>query len=306
MQLSTILPYGSREMSCDLPRLYGDPSLPTHMNSLRELALSITAFKVWCRRKLAISLVSQELSPVSWKYGRPTSANTSEASFRRRDYLSNALWLLVLAFRPLVREVQNWPTVLRYYLTRDSAPAVVIRFRNNDVLVAPRDYIFEAIAGTLLVNSYSFRGSPSVVVDVGASIGDFALLASRDHGTRVYAFEKDSGYARYLKDNMTLNARRSVRVFAEAANRHTLKKIIESHEDRIDFLKVDCEGCEYDLLLRCPCEVIAKVKFIALEIHERPPYSKTDLTDYLKTSGFQVSEIRTFVHGHRVYAQRQS
>src|SRR2546428_733074 len=85
----------------------------------------------------AISLLSQELSPISWKNGRPASANTSEAPFRRRDYLSNALWLLFLAFGPLVREVQNWPTVLRYYLCRYRDPAVAIRFRNHDVLVAP-------------------------------------------------------------------------------------------------------------------------------------------------------------------------
>src|SRR2546425_348966 len=130
------------------------------MNSLKELAISVAALKRRCTCKPAISLLSQELSPISWKYGRPASANTSEAPFRRRDYLSNALLLLFLAFGPLVREVQNWPTVLRYYLCRYRDPAVAIR--------------------------------------------------------------------------------------------HTLKRIIGSQEDKIDFLKVDCEGCEDDLLLHCP------------------------------------------------------
>lgn len=276
------------------------------MNSLRELAISVAAFKVCSSFKPAISLLSQDLSPVSWKYGHSTSANTSNAKFRRRDYLSNALWLLFLAFRPLVCKVQNWPTVIGYYLSRDRAPAVAIRFRNHDVLLAPRDYIFEAIAGTLLVNSYRFRGSQSVVVDVGASIGDFALLASKGNGNRVYAFEKDSGYARYLRDNMNRNRRRYVRISNEAANRYTLKTVIDSHEDKIDFLKVDCEGCEYDLLLNCSPEVLAKVKSIALEVHERPPYSKEALSDCLRASGFQVSETQTFMHGHRMYARRQS
>jgi len=121
-----ILPYGSRETSSDLPSIYRRPS-----------AISVAALKRRCTCKPAISLLSQELSPISWKNGRPASANTSEAPFRRRDYLSNALWLLFLAFGPLVREVQNWPTVLRYYLCRYRDPAVAIRFRNHDVLVAP-------------------------------------------------------------------------------------------------------------------------------------------------------------------------
>jgi hypothetical protein len=59
-------------------------------------------------------------------------------------------------------------------------------------------------------------------------------------------------------------------------------------------------------LLHCPVEVLAKVRCIALEIHERPPYSKTDLTNRLRASGFQVSETRTYMHGHRVYARRLS
>ncbi len=90
------------------------------------------------------------------------------------------------------------------------------------------------------------------------SIGDFALLAFRGNRIRVYEFEKDSEYAHYSKDNMNLNGRRSVRIFAEAANRHTLERIIESHEEGIDLLKADCEGCEYDLLLRCLLKFLQK------------------------------------------------
>jgi len=241
----------------------------------------------------------------SWKYARPTSANTSTASLGRRDYLSNFIWILFLAFRPLVREIENWPIVLRYYLSRSNVPAVTIRFRNHEVLQAPRGYIFEAIAGTLLLNAYRFDGSPTVVVDIGASVGDFALLASRKSGTRVYAFEKDSGYYSYLRENMELNRRHSVRVFQTAADRQTLGSIIEAGEEKIDFLKVDCEGCEYDLFLHCPATVLAKVKVIALEIHERPPYSKVSLIAYLRAAGFQVSESDAFWRGHFVYAFRE-
>jgi precorrin-6B methylase 2 len=194
---------------------------------------------------------------------------------------------------------------MRYYLSRSNSRAVTIRFRNHDVLLAPRGYIFEAIAGTLLSNTYRLNGSPSVVVDIGASIGDFALLASRKKGTRVYAYEKDLGYCTYLRENMELNRRHSVRIFHGSADGQTLASILELGEENIDFLKVDCEGCEYSMLLHCPATVMARVRVIAMEIHERPPYSKGSLIDHLKSSGFEVSESEAFWRGHYVYASRE-
>ena len=80
-----------------------------------------------------------------------------------------------------------------------------------------------------------------------------------------------------LKDNMNPNGRRSVQIFDRAANRHTLKRIIESHEDKIDFLKADCEACEYELLLHCHAEVLARG-----EIHRsRNPREATLFEDRL-------------------------
>lgn len=249
---------------------------------------------------------SLRISQVAWKYTRSTPGNTSQSAFGRKEYLSNVKWILFLAFRPLVLAVENWPTVLSYYLSRSRAATVAIRFRNRDVLIAPRGYTFHAIAETLLLNAYNFQRSPSVVVDIGASIGDFALLASRDSRTRVYAFEQDFGYFRYLQENMELNRRHSVRVFHTAADRRTLASIIDGGEEKIDFLKVDCEGCEYDLILHCPIAVLNRVRLIALEIHERPPFLKASLITHLKASGFQVSESEGFGKGHHVYAWRST
>jgi hypothetical protein len=91
-----------------------------------------------------------------------------------------------------------------------------------------------------------------------------------------------------------------------AADRRTLGSIIDGGEEMIDFLKVDCEGCEYDLLLHCPVAVLNRVKFIALEIHDRPPFLKASLITHLKTSGFHISESERFGLGHHVYAWRDA
>jgi len=48
------------------------------------------------------------------------------------------------------------------------------------------------------------------------------------------------------------------------------------------------------------------VRFIALEIHERPPFLKASLITHLKASSFQVSESEGFGKGHHVYAWRST
>src|SRR5438093_8265707 len=98
-----------------------------------------------------------------------------------------------------------------------------------------------------------------IVVDVGASIGDFVLLASRNRSAVVYAYEPKLEVFQYMKKNVDANNLRGVFLFNVGADETTLQSIIENAQKEIDFLKVDCEGCEYKLLLRCPFSVLDKI-----------------------------------------------
>jgi hypothetical protein len=182
-----------------------------------------------------------------------------------------------------------------------------IILRCGDILNVPEDYLFEAIAETLLLNVYGFEklNSGDVVVDVGASIGDFALLASGNPEVRVYAFEPSPQYFRYLRSNVSSNKRRTVRMFNVPAGRQTLDTILNVYgEPRIDFLKVDCEGCEYKLLLQRAHGSLGTVRRIAMEIHEAPGYNKESLKGFLKREGFIVTEKINF-RGHYLFASRE-
>ena len=47
--------------------------------------------------------------------------------------------------------------------------------------------------------------------------------------------------------------------------------------ERCDFLKLDCEGAEYEILLRAPSDVYARIHRVALEYHDW-------ITDHTTTS----------------------
>ena len=73
----------------------------------------------------------------------------------------------------------------------------------------------------------------------------------------------------------------------------------EKRIDTCDLLKIDCEGSEFDILYACPEPVLAKVRQMAVEVHEGPgPDRNIDaLADFLEANRF-----RTNRDGHMLYA----
>lgn len=73
----------------------------------------------------------------------------------------------------------------------------------------------------------------------------------------------------------------------------TLKKIfIDNKLATIDFLKLDCEGAEYEILFNTPKTYLRKIKKIALEAHLVDGYSISQLKDFLSDCGFDLMHIK--------------
>ncbi len=69
----------------------------------------------------------------------------------------------------------------------------------------------------------------------------------------------------------------------------TIPKVVaENKLERIDFLKVDCEGSEYEILLNLPPEVFRKIRSICLEYHAVEGYTGKDLADRLESLGYAI------------------
>lgn len=74
--------------------------------------------------------------------------------------------------------------------------------------------------------------------------------------------------------------------FKESVDATTLKEIIDMFNDEyIDFLKMDCEGCEYKVLRSISKEYFSKILNLTLEYH----HGLQDIPELLTKQGFYIS-----------------
>jgi len=164
------------------------------------------------------------------------------------------------------------------------------------------------------------------ILDIGANAGYFSLFAlSRFRGSRVFSFEPIPANFRLMERNRSLNAdllwvcvqkavagkqgelslafeggddfTTSATVLGDDSGQKamirvpatTLPKILDGNNlKRCDFLKMDCEGAEYDILYQCPPEALVHIERIAMEVHGGPGEDQNidALEVFLKRKGF--------------------
>jgi len=74
----------------------------------------------------------------------------------------------------------------------------------------------------------------------------------------------------------------------------TLETIVVDHNlKKIDLLKLDVEGAEYEILFNCPSYILALINCISIEIHDHPKYQSKDLISYLERNGFNCQQSST-------------
>jgi hypothetical protein len=201
----------------------------------------------------------------------------------------------------LWKRVSNWVEVFAYY-TLPFARFIQIRFRDGHTLHIPRSYPFESVAETMLLDAYHLHGirARGVVVDIGASVGDFVLFASTEGAGKIYAFEPDPDRFRWLCLNVAINELPAVITRNLAADGSTIASICDN--EGVDFMKLDCEGCEYEVILRSPRSALSSVARLAVETHTISGHTSRELAAFLEGLGFLVVERRTRGHGSYLFA----
>lgn len=173
--------------------------------------------------------------------------------------------------------------------------------------------------------------SAGTIIDIGGHIGGFTLYAAA-HAPRalVIAYEPEPSNAQMLRRNVEVNGlqsritveQKAVGGQAGTLNLHrsftasgsgghsvydysgkgepvpvdmvTLEQVFAAHRiDRCDFLKIDCEGTEYEMLYGLPRALFDRIGFIALEYHhfsKDPRHTPQQLQKHLESVGFTVME----------------
>lgn len=225
-----------------------------------------------------------------------------------------------------VRVFKNWWLIVLPYTRLCTSSSRTMRLRTGQTIylrnIFGADfYVTMEIFGR---DDYGIRGiklsETPTIIDMGANIGAFTLFVSHLFPqAKIFAFEPEHTNYKTLIKNINANAI-NARAFPVAIAKddgmswlsvdsadtasHTLtdipnqKKqeirtmslasfIEQEHLEKIDLVKMDIEGAEYETLLNAG-PALDKIDCLVLEIHDHPNYSQEDLLTFLNSRGFNV------------------
>jgi FkbM family methyltransferase len=228
-----------------------------------------------------------------------------------------------------IRLIENWPLFLRNYLNTTSKKYVTYKLRNGIKLkVTARESDVVIIEGVWIHRFYNPRGfeikEGDTVVDIGAHLGIFSVFASRNNRNgKIFALEPSPKNFKLLKYNIKVNKIKNIVPIKKAVSNldgkkklflgfidsgnslldwqyvkkeyinvrtATLKSFFKKyHVKQIDFLKIDAEGAEYEILFNCQNNIFKKIKKISLECHNIDKKRNVfKLKKFLERKGFKV------------------
>jgi FkbM family methyltransferase len=164
-----------------------------------------------------------------------------------------------------------------------------------------------------------------IIVDIGAHIGCFSLLAaSKAKSGKIYSFEPSAETYQLLEKNVQANNLSNIKTFqlavapkngtaslyhdtvtgnwghtiikvlsaeSETVNCTTLESFIESENiQHIDFIKFNCEGAEFSILINTSPAILRRIKCMLILYHGylEETYSKKQLAKHLSEAGFII------------------
>ncbi len=224
-------------------------------------------------------------------------------------------------------ETAQWPQITGAYLGLSALryPSD-LRLRRGDRIHLQEHTDLKTFWQIFLRRVYRVESSDRIIIDLGANVGLFSLYAARQApDARIFAVEPFPAtfnrltevvrehnltkrisclnYAvtgeagtRVMRDDSLPSQQRALAPAGEhasgtAVKAKTLSQMLQENTlHRVDLLKIDIEGGEYEVLLSIPPEVLRTIRRIALEYHgDSAPYTKRQIFDRLHESGFEIT-----------------
>lgn len=223
---------------------------------------------------------------------------------------------------------KNWNICAKLYLNQVRDTFAILETRTNKkIKVRTNTTDFMALANVWLLEDYKIKkfeiNSDDVIIDIGAHIGIFTIYASQFcNNGKIYSFEPVRENYDLLLNNIKLNHSEQVKPFNLAVSNTnddvvaiyinddkaahsifpssessinvksiTLQNIFEENNiNHCNFLKLDCEGAEYEILCNLPAKYFKEIDKIVMECHfvDKKPELIGELKQTLVKQGFQV------------------
>jgi FkbM family methyltransferase len=212
---------------------------------------------------------------------------------------------------------------------------IKIRTNSTDIM---------AFTHVWLIEEYSTPGfdlhESDTIIDIGAHIGLFTLFASQFcKNGKIYCFEPVKENYDMLSSNISLNRLSNVFAFNMAvtdktspvriylnsdesghsmfeqnstpieAQSTTLAHILDKNNiSSCDFVKMDCEGAEYDIIGTLSQEYFSKIKKMIIEYHmaDNKPELLQGLISKLKSFSFDIKQKILFADIGFLYVKAKS
>ncbi len=228
----------------------------------------------------------------------------------------------------IIMQIRNWPLYLWNYLFRRKRVAEY-KLRNGVRLFDGRGTLAGTMAVIYIRREYGPMKDFRTILDIGANMGGFSLYAAmKCPNSQVYCFEPEDRNFGILTQNITINSlEKRVLAFqcAVASNSGyrtmgigssplnslvmmdeygvnrsvrciTLQDIFKQQGlDRVDFIKMNCEGAEYEILMGCTRSDYERMPCISLEYHNLDTGQNGKwLANYLKNQGYQIERFTSY------------
>lgn len=158
-----------------------------------------------------------------------------------------------------------------------------------------------------------------LVVDIGANYGFFTKYAQMKGAQKIYCFEPSNKIFKYLEknlqndygvvlDNSAVSNYNGVAFFSDSPNsagsrisengyevrvKNINDVLLNEIPNQIDYLKIDCEGAEYEIFEAINGDSLDKVKKIAVEYHDEK--SKNTILQKLKSHNFIINDDKNSI-----------
>lgn len=242
---------------------------------------------------------------------------------------SKKLTRYVLFSRKIIKTFKNWPFYFLTTFGFFKGKKIEYHLRSGVKFLVPVDpHSKIPMVEVWIYKIYTPPGfsinKKDIVVDIGAHIGAFSVYAAiKATQGKIYAYEPVPENFKLLNHDIKLNNLNNIIPFNLAVSDSKGRKKIyftdssataslfgrrrqrfhpvksvgledvfgDNGLKKINFLKMDCEGSEYDILFNTPKKYLDKIDKVVLEYHEGEftKYKGKDLENFFLNHNFKVT-----------------